>query len=304
MIQLFEMKYVVTLAMFGNFTKAAKALYISQPSLSLAIKKLEGKLGLVLFDRQSPSLKLTPEGEYFVREATNLLNMSDTFEKNMQNLISGAKKTINFGISPFYGRYYLPKLISNFKQECPTVDVSIMEHSSVELEISVLENNIDFCFLPLPLKHKNLKYKPVFEEKIYIAVPRNCALVPKLPPIIGSDIPMVELDLFRNMPFVFLKDKQRFTTAGVKICEEYGFKPNIVFKSDDWDTIDAMISKGLGVGFVPEVLVNTNDPDKPLYYRFRSSQNARQYVMAYKNAQKITPEVETLIRIMSSILEH
>lgn len=90
----------------------------------------------------------------------------------------------------------------------------------------------------------------------------------------------------------------------MKICEEYGFKPNIVFKSDDWDTIDAMISKGLGVGFVPEVLVNTNDPDKPLYYRFRSSQNARQYVMAYKNAQKITPEVETLIRIMSSILEH
>lgn len=304
MIQLFEMKYVVMLATFGNFTKAAKALYISQPSLSLAIKKLEGKLGMPLFDRQAGSLRLTSEGEYFVREATNLLSMSETFEKNMQNLISNAKKSINFGISPFYGRYYLPKLISKFKQECPTVDVSIMEHSSVELEIAVLENNIDFCFLPLPLKNKALKYKPVFEEHIYIAVPRDCTLVPKLPPIIGSEIPVVKLDIFRNMPFVFLKDKQRFTATGEAICEEYGFKPNIVFKSDDWDTIDAMISRGLGIGFVPEVLVNINDSDKPLYYRFSSMQNKRQYVMAYKNPQKITSEVEKLIQIMSTILDH
>ena len=200
MIQLFEMKYVVTLAALGNFTKAAEALYISQPSLSLAIKKLEEKLGLALFERKGKALKLTSEGEYFVREAINLLNMSKTFEKNLQNLTSGGKKPINFGISPFYGRYYLPKLISNFKLECPTVDVSIMEHSSSELETAVWEESIDFCFLPLPLKNKMLKYKPVFEENIFIAVPRDCTLIPKLPPVIGSEIPFVELDIFRNMP--------------------------------------------------------------------------------------------------------
>jgi LysR family hydrogen peroxide-inducible transcriptional activator len=297
------MKYVVTLATFGSFTKAAKALFISQPSLSLAIKKLETKLGLALFDRQDSTVKLTAEGEYFVREAKNLLHMADTFERNMNNFISGLKKPINFGISPFYGRYYLPKLISNFKQACPTADVSIMEHSSVELEISLLENSIDFAFLPLPLKNKALKYKSVFEEGIYIAVPRDCTLVPKLPPVIDSEIPTVELDIFKNMPFVFLKDKQRFTKMGISICEEYGFKPNIVFKSDDWDTIDAMISKGLGVGFVPQVLVKQNAPDKPLYYRFDSPHNKRQYVIAYKNSQKITPEVEQLVSIMSTIME-
>ena len=112
MITLREMKFAVTLAKARSFSNAARELYISQPSLSQAIKTLETELAVTLFDRKSATLRLTTAGELFVREATEILAMSDALEKDMRAL--SQSQTVSFGISPFYGRYYLPGCLPQF----------------------------------------------------------------------------------------------------------------------------------------------------------------------------------------------
>lgn len=140
MITLREMKFAVTLAKARSFSNAARELYISQPSLSQAIKTLETELAVTLFDRKSATLRLTTAGELFVREATEILAMSDALEKDMRAL--SQSQTVSFGISPFYGRYYLPGCLPQFKKNHPGVTVNVTECSSNDLEVLLSEKRL------------------------------------------------------------------------------------------------------------------------------------------------------------------
>ena len=303
MITLREMKYAITLAKFGNFSKAAAELYISQPSLSQAIKKMEQELGVLLFERAGNSFSLTPHGALFVTEAMRILSMTEEMEKKLRKLSEEHAQKIVFGISPFYGRYYLPKFLPQFKKEHPHIDVTVVESSSTVMEAQLKENQIDIAFLPLPLRDSELKYLTVLDEEIYFAIPRNAPVAAEIPKTKGKELPTVHLSMFRDMPFICLKNRQRFTELGNALCQEEGFLPQVAFESENWDTVDALIAKGMGVGFAPEALVNdnVNDPLKPLYMHIASPNNRRKYVAAYTDERKLTKPILDLISIISAM---
>lgn len=297
MITLREMKFAVTLAKARSFSNAARELYISQPSLSQAIKTLETELAVTLFDRKSATLRLTTAGELFVREATEILAMSDALEKDMRAL--SQSQTVSFGISPFYGRYYLPGCLPQFKKNHPGVTVNVTECSSNDLEVLLSEKRLDLAFLPLPLRDTTLEYTPVLREEIFFAVPRTLQ-VEYTPAPDADSLPWVNLRQFSHLPFIYLKGSQRFTQLGNALCEAEGFAPNILYSSENWETVDAMVGKGMGVGFVPELLVNAENPTKPRYFRITAPNNSRAYVAAYLHGKKLTAPMQDLIRLMSA----
>ena len=296
MLSLREMKFAITLAKHRSFSNAAKELYISQPALSQAIKSLEAMLSTKLFDRGDQTLRLTPAGEEFVREATEILTLAEDLERNMQSFSND--QVLSVGISPFYGRYYLPRSLPLFKKKHPNITLSITECSSNELEVLLSEKKLDIAFLPLPLRDMTLEYIPVLEEEIFFAIPRNQTAEYEQKKGSNSDIPSVYLRQFARLPFIYLKDSQRFTQLGNALCAAEGFSPNILYTSENWETIDAMIGKGMGVGFVPELLVDTKNPTKPRYFRIASTNNKRQYVAAHIHGKKITGFMYDLIRLI------
>ena len=121
MLSLKTMLYVVTTAKMCSFTKAADTLYVSQSSISQAIKALEEDLNTTLFVRQNNKIFLTKAGEIFVNEAEKLLERSELLKKRITEMSDKTQRTVHFGLSSFYSKYYLPALIPHLEQDLQNV---------------------------------------------------------------------------------------------------------------------------------------------------------------------------------------
>ncbi len=289
MLNLKTMLYVVTVAQLGSFTKAAETLYISQSSISQAISTLERELNVKLFIRQNNKIYLTQMGELFVNEAEKLLERSELLEKRIAEISNENKTIVKLGLSSFYSKYYLPTLIPMLEKKLPNITFNFTEDISYNLEDMVCSDVLDFCMVPLPLAHNDLTAIKLKEERILLAVPPCHPLGEK-----GASEP-VKLDVVKDEPFVFLKSFQRFNMLGVKLCKESGFSPNIVYESMNWETIDALVAQGIGVGLVPDVVTNVNNAKKPRYLQINSDLAHRTYALVYKSNFQKNYDLQSII---------
>ncbi len=277
MLSLKNMLYIVTTAKLCSFTKAAEALYVSQSAISQSIKSVEDELKTTLFIRHNNTIYLTKAGEIFVNEAEKLIERSELLKKRIMEISDSSKTIVKFGTSSFYSKFYLPLLIPNFEQEFADISFTFTEDISYNLENMVSNDFLDFCIVPLPLAHSDLSFELLREEKILLALPQNHPLCSAYPP----DMP-INLHDVKDEPFVFLKSFQRFTDLGLRLCRGSGFTPNIVYESSNWETIDALIGQGVGVGFVPDVVTNIQEYQKPVYRKIDSSLAHRSYALIFK----------------------
>lgn len=282
-MQLRDIQYVVTVAHEASFSKAAQALFISQPALSQSIKRLEKELNTPLFIRENNTIHLTAAGKVFVTDGMEILQMSDALKTKMCDIINVRDCHLKFGISTFYSNCYLPKIIPAFQRLYPSIHLEIIEESSNTLEELTADGQIDFCMIPSPLDNKNLDSQVIYQEQILLAVPANHSLN-KLPtPSLSSGLPFIDLSLAKDEPFIFLKKHQKFTKMGMQLCENAGFVPKIVFETGNWNTIHSLVATGMGIGFIPEILSKEgNIKKRPAYYRILADNTSRPYVIAYK----------------------
>lgn len=282
-MQLRDIQYVVTIAHESSFSRAAQALFISQPALSQSIKRLESELGVPLFIRENNSVHLTAAGKIFVADGTEILHMSNMLRTKMSAMINLRDCHLKIGISTFYSNCYLPKIIPTFQSQYPSIHLEIIEESSYVLEELTTEGKVDFCMIPGPLSSKQLDSQIIYQEQILIALPSTHPLNRQLTPALSSGLPFIDLSLLKDEPFIFLKKHQKFTQMGLRLCKSAGFSPNIVFETGNWNTIHSLVGTGLGLGFIPEIL--TEMPfagQRPIYYRIMADHTIRPYLIAYK----------------------
>ena len=124
-MQLQEMRYAVAVMEHRSFTKAADALFVSQPALSQSIGRLEHELNTILFIRDRNHLYPTQAGILFVEEAKRILQMADDLRETMRGLCRTT--TLSVGISNYYGQHYLPKIVPRFHEQCPEINVTFTE---------------------------------------------------------------------------------------------------------------------------------------------------------------------------------
>jgi DNA-binding transcriptional LysR family regulator len=147
MINLHQLKLFKTVVEFDGFTKASEFLYISQPAISMQIKKLEADIGLQLLERCGHQIQLTQAGQELFKYATEILLLMEETEEKMQNLrgMNGAK--IRLGVSTTPGVYLLPSLITYFRKQYPKIEVDIIIQNSRSIEEKLLNNTIDLAIL-------------------------------------------------------------------------------------------------------------------------------------------------------------
>lgn len=291
-------QYIRAVAECSTLSAAAEKLFISQPALSQQIRKIEDELCVELFAREGRSMVLTPQGEIFLRGGNRILQIYGSIKQELQLSKSMEASAVRFGISPFYSQHYLPKLLPKFLAKYPQIKVDITEEISVNLELKLINGDLDFCVLPLYPQNEALEYETIYTEEILLAIPQNHPLN-RYYPIDDqntSSFPLIDLTLLKNEPFIGLKKVQKFSHIGRRICEEAGFTPNTVCETLNWETVHMMVATGLGIGFVPRILVGSISDSKlaPRYYQLPTNSH-RAYTIAKRPDALLSPATLILI---------
>lgn len=248
-----ELLYVKTIAEEKSISKASKKLFISQPSLSQAIHRIEENLGTPLFTRTNSGLLLTYAGERYYQLATNMLKMYDDFLIEVSDINEMRTGRINIGITNHLATFVLPSVLPKFKEICPFIDVYIFEKNSTELEKSLLLGEMDFVIMhePKKLNSSQITYESLVKDPFLLAISPNNPLTKHGVKLPNKEYPVIDFKLLTNEPFIMLHKDKRIRHVTDSIFEKAGVDPNIVLTVKNFETAKRLASQNIGLTFVP-----------------------------------------------------
>ncbi len=244
-----QLKYFYTVCIYGSLSDASEYLYISQPSLSSAIKSLETEFGIALFNRRYKGMELTPEGKVLFEMCKDILSRTEQLENIMKDL-GNERNKLRIGVPPMIGSLILPHIYRDFYQLYPEISLEIIEDGRNGLLDKLSENYLDMVFLlqndPLDAKFSSINVAHL--EIVCCASEDNPVVQHKsVTPQILKDTPLI---LFENSFFQTEKIKEWFASEGVS--------PNIILQTKQLSTMLAMISENVAAGFTFRQLAETN----------------------------------------------
>ena len=304
-------KYVYEVYKERSFTKAAQNLYISQPSLSARIKKIEEIIGEPLCDRSTTPLQLTEVGKVYIEAAEEITQIEQRVENYINDLAGLKTGNLAVGASTLFAAYVVPSLITQFNQKFPDVHIQLIEGNTAELEEMLGSNALDFVI-------DNYHYDSILynkelycEENILLAVPKHFAVNEELgmyqlsykniknKNYLNQKYPAVPLGRFADLPFIMLTQGNDTRTRGDRLCRNVGFKPNIVLEFNQQSTAYMASSTQLGATFISDILVSQLPTFENLvYYKLDGEEAKRKVFFYYKTHKYKTRVMEEFVRMM------
>ena len=243
-----ELKYIVAVAREKHFGKAAEACFVSQPTLSVAVKKLEEELDLKLFERSTNEVTVTPLGDEIVRQAQSVLeqaaNIKDIAKRGKDPLAGPLKLGVIYTISP----YLLPDLVRQMITHTPQMPLMLQENFTVRLVEMLRTGEIDCAILAEPFPDAGLAVAPLYDEPFLAAVPVRHALA-------AQD--NISAQALKNETMLLLGTGHCFRDHVLEVCPEFArFSSNAEgirksFEGTSLETIKHMVAAGMGVTLVP-----------------------------------------------------
>lgn len=254
-----EMVYVVTVADLKSITAAARKLYISQPSLSYIISKVEKDVGVKLFERKNYPLTLTYAGEKFVDTARKILMMNDNLRRELMDISSGQKGMISFGMPTERAGYMLPKVVGEYRKTYPKVELRVMEEKSDELIQALVRDEISFMILPrdgseLP---SGLRTELIYQEELFFVTSKDLITDEMRA---GEDGNEACPQAMAQLPFILLKRGHALRKKTDELMKQHEISPHIAMEVSSCLSAVQLAAVGLGVAIAPrravEVLSN------------------------------------------------
>ncbi len=247
-----ELKYIVAVAREKHFGKAADACHVSQPTLSLAIKKLEEELDLKLFERSASEVTVTPLGSEVVLQAQSVLEQAANIKeiaKRGKDPLAGA---LRLGVIYTIGPYLLPDLVRNVIAKTPQMPLMLQENFTVKLLELLRTGELDCAILAEPFPDTNLAIAPLYDEPFLAAMPRNH-------PLTQQD--SVTVDQLKAETMLLLGTGHCFRDHVLEVCPEFArFSSDTAgirksFEGSSLETIKHMVAAGMGITLVPRLSV-------------------------------------------------
>jgi DNA-binding transcriptional LysR family regulator len=295
-----QFEYVLTINEERSFSRAAKKLFISQPSLSQYINRLEGQLNITIFDRSTSPLNLTYEGELYIETAKNILNILENLQKKFDDVSELKKGRLNIGLTPSKANNPLPAILPVFKEQYPGIDLIITEATSAELEDMLVRGHVDVCMMNLPIKDRNIEYEPIMTENIFLAAPPNF----KAEGVDESEkYPKIDIRTLANEEFILLHPGQRLRQIADNLFMKAGIKPRILLETASIETALRLSATGMGFSFIPESAVRFSDmTNPPKYYSIGEEGFSWTLVIAYKQNSYRTKAVKAFAEIVKKVI--
>lgn len=243
-----QLQYLVAVADLGHFGRAAISLNVSQPTLSLQLRKLEVQLGVRLVDRGHGAVQLTPVGrEIDTRARKMLLDMQD-LEALARRSAGALIGTIRFGVSPTIGPYLLPGIVSVLKQTMPEVRLYIREGIPSDQLQELRSGALDMMLAPLPVGGSDLHVEPLFRERLFLVAPPEHRL--------SQQGPLKRADLL-GIEVLSIDPRHHFHQQTRDICADLGAELLGDYEGTSLDSLCQMCASGMGIAILPELYLRS-----------------------------------------------
>ncbi|WP_027084885.1 LysR family transcriptional regulator [Cohnella panacarvi] len=292
-----QLQYAIQIAAERNFSRAADKLHIAQPSLSQQLSKLEKELGVLLFKRSTNSVELTYAGSVFVEKAQQIIDMADQLRREMEDIADMRKGRLVVGSLPMTGAHVLPYVLPVFRKAYPDIEIVLIEESTRNLEQLTASGGTDVSLLTLPLEEQSLAYQPLIDEELCLAVSPDSPLAQRER---SKPIPIAEL---ADESFVLLKKGQGFRAIAHDLCRRAGFEPRIVFESGNINTVQSLVAAGMGISFVPSMMMLNDSQGRAPVYLTIEGQPTRTLVIAYRKGRYLSNAAEAFIETFRRTLD-
>lgn len=235
--------YFTTLIDKGTFTKAAKALHISQPSLSSAIKKLEDNMSLTLIERSTRKISLTKEGEILYKEAKKLLNHFKYVKKEMIRLKNEGPLELKIGLIESV-KFWLPKVIASYRESNPNVHIKLLEVLGLKQVETALQNyKIHLAITNQYFENDEILTVPIYKENLVALLPKGHHL---------EHVKNISINDLEDEEFIICQEGFQTRQDILNAFRKSGINPNIHFEIERFETACSLVEERLGITIVPE----------------------------------------------------
>ena len=303
------MHYIYEVYKERSFSKAAQNLYISQPSLSAAVRKIENRIGSPLFDRSTSPIRLTDCGREYIRCAEKIMDIQNEFESyiNGQNELQTGQLSI--GASNLFASYVLPSCISHFTRKYPHIDIHLAEANSPVLTERLLDGSLDLMIDSEELSENICARYPLFTDQVLLAVPEKYLperqYVPK--PLTSADIlenchkasgtSQICLQVFEHSPFLLLRHGNATRRCADMLCRQQSFSPDIILELDQQATAYHLACYGMGITFVSDTLIRKAPAGADtFFFRLDPVLSVRTVYFYHKKGKYVTRAMEEFLK--------
>ena len=252
-----ELRYIVSLARERHFGRAADKCHVSQPTLSVALKKVEGRIGALLFERSSADVRLTPLGEQVAAQAERVLEEAARLEEIAQQGKDPLVGPLRLGVIYTIAPYLLPRLIPSLNRRAPEMPLYLQENFTVRLAEQLRRGELDVAVLALPFSEPGIVTRPLYDEPFRVAMPANHPLAKESR--IGKDRLTAEHLLLLGHGNCF---RDQVVQACPKLSEPGGLEGSL--EGSSLETLRHMVASGAGVSVVPASAVESWPQDEAL----------------------------------------
>jgi LysR family hydrogen peroxide-inducible transcriptional activator len=245
-----ELKYIVAVAREKHFGRGAEACHVSQPTLSVAIKKLEEELQVKLFERNANEITVTPLGEEIVRQAQSVLEQAENIREIARRGKDPLAGSLRLGVIYTIGPYLLPDLVRQIIEKTPQMPLMLQENFTVKLLEELRTGEIDCAILAEPFPDTNLAIAPLYDEPFMAAVPSGHPLAARA---------SVTAEELKKETMLLLGTGHCFRDHVLEVCPEFArFSSSAEgisksFEGSSLETIKYMVAAGMGITLVPRL---------------------------------------------------
>lgn len=313
-----QIEYVLTLAEQGSFSKAARRLSVTQPSLSQYIINIENQLGTQLFDRSSSPIRLTAAGQAYVRTAAQIKALEENLHNEISDMSDLRTGSLRIGSTIFRASCMLPRSITEFCHRYSGVNVSVTEAGSQQLLEYVLSGEIDLIVDAGNFDPKLFEAEPLADERLLLAVPHGSELVGKLAatPLTAEDIRSssmkfltakpVELPQLAGEKMIVCDDGGEFTVEKIDgIFSTVGMTPHYALKVRSVESAFAFVMAQLGSAFLPDSLVRFGDVSRhPVYYVLPDALAKTDISLVYRKSGYLTKAAREYALLLKQLVSY
>jgi LysR family hydrogen peroxide-inducible transcriptional activator len=289
-----QLKYTLAVAEQGNFTLAAEKCFVTQPTLSMQVQKLEEELDIELFNRKAKPITLTAVGEKIIAQAKVILEEA----KRMNDIVATERGVVEghfrIGIIPTVMPTLLPLFLNTFIKKFPKVNLKIEELNTASIVEELSTGKLDAGIAATPLDHPQLIEKPLYYEPFVGYTPKSHPL---------SSIKKLEVEDLEKMDILVLEDGHCFREHVLNLCQTTRKSKSFDLKSGSFETLIRLANEGMGMTLLPYLQTRAlSEKDKENLRYFESPEPAREISMIYsKNLLKI-PIIEALSETIEGVL--
>jgi LysR family transcriptional regulator, hydrogen peroxide-inducible genes activator len=276
-----ELRYIVAVAREHHFGRAAEACFVSQPTLSVAVKKLEEELDVKIFERGGSEVSVTPLGEAIVRQAQQVIEQAGAIREIARRGQDPLAGPLRLGIIYTIGPYLLPDLVTQAIARSPQMPLMLQENFTARLLDMLRTGELDCAILAEPFPDTGLAVAPLYDEPFMVAVPRRHALARRKS--IGAEA-------LKRETLLLLGTGHCFRDHVLEVCPEYarfasdaeGIRKS--FEGSSLETIMHMVASGMGVTVVPKLAVPREAQQHVTYIPFERPVPTRRVVLAWRRS--------------------